>query len=57
MHINMRMHACTEKPHCTAHELQAIIRDYALTEVLLRESHEKRELLGLAEHLTTDQAG
>ncbi len=32
------------------------MRDYALSEVVLRESREKRELLGLQEHLTTDQA-
>lgn len=32
------------------------MKDYALSEVLLRESREKRELLGLDEHLTTDQA-
>ena len=32
------------------------MHDYALSEVLLRESREKRELLGLQEHLTTDQA-
>ncbi|KAL4446808.1 hypothetical protein ABPG77_008052 [Micractinium sp. CCAP 211/92] len=36
-------------------EREAVVRDYALSEVLLRESREKRELLGLAEHLTTDQ--
>lgn len=45
-------------PACLAGKLlQAVVRDYALSEVLLRESREKRELLGLAEHLTTDQAG
>ncbi len=36
---------------------QAVVVDYALSEVLLRESREKRELLGLQEHLTTDQVG
>ncbi|KAL4434079.1 hypothetical protein ABPG75_000520 [Micractinium tetrahymenae] len=36
-------------------EREAVVRDYALSEVLLRESREKRQLLGLAEHLTTDQ--
>lgn len=35
--------------------LQAVVRDYVQSEVLLRESREKRELLGLQEHLTTDQ--
>lgn len=35
---------------------QAVVHDYAVSEVLLRESREKRELLGLQEHLTTDQA-
>lgn len=35
---------------------QAVITDYALSEALLRESREKRELLGFQEHLTTDQA-
>ena len=37
--------------------LQAVVRDYALSEALLREGREKRQLLGLPEHLTTDQAG
>lgn len=32
-----------------------MIRDYALSEALLRESREKQELIGLQSHLTTDQ--
>ncbi|PSC73159.1 tyrosine serine phosphatase [Micractinium conductrix] len=36
-------------------ERGAVVRDYALSEALLREGREKRQLLGLPEHLTTDQ--
>lgn len=35
---------------------QAVVRDYAASEALLRESREKARLLGLQPHLTTDQA-
>eukprot|EP00887_Chlorella_sp_A99_P003427 scaffold7.g3427.t1 len=34
---------------------QTVVRDYAQSEALLRESRERRELLGLDHYLTTDQ--
>lgn len=34
----------------------AVVRDYALSESLLLEGRQKRRLLGLPEHLTTDHA-